>query len=118
MAFQIKCTIKLNAMNQYIPTIVEVVKSNPKLSDGEKSEIINAINELEKERHITSFKLKRSDKVKRTTAILLEETIAELKEKRKAVEEHDYELQIEAALEVIRSRSLVTQKTEELKDVV
>ena len=36
---------------------------------------------------IVKFKLDRTEKVKRTTAILLEETIEELEQKRKAVEE-------------------------------
>ena len=42
---------------------------------------------------ITAFKLDRTEKVKRTTAILLEETIEELEQKRKAIEETNVALQ-------------------------
>ena len=53
-----------------------------------KKDILNkAVKSVEKELTITSFKLERTEKVKRTTGILLEETIEELNIKRKAVEE-------------------------------
>src|SRR3954470_14573341 len=105
-------------MNEHFPLVVEMVKSSPKLLDEEKSEIINAINGLEKERYIASFKFERTDKIRRTIAILLEETIAELEENRNAVEEQKHELRIEVALEAVRLCSLAMQKTEDIKDVV
>jgi signal transduction histidine kinase len=45
------------------------------------------LKDADKELEITAFKLDRTEKVKRTTAILLEETIEELEQKRKAIEE-------------------------------
>ncbi len=51
-------------------------------SDEEhKNALIRAINDVDKEIEIISFKLDRTEKVKRTTAILLEETIEELEQK-------------------------------------
>ncbi len=46
-----------------------------------------SIKSVEKELTITAFKLERTEKVKKTTSILLEETIEELELKRKAVED-------------------------------
>ena len=63
-----------------------------------------------------NFKLDRTEKVKRTTAILLEETIEELELKRKAVEAQNRELEIEAALEKVRSRTMAMQHSDELAE--
>ncbi|MBL0255220.1 MAG: hypothetical protein IPQ27_09730 [Chitinophagaceae bacterium] len=75
---------------------------------------MKAVKDTDKEIAITEFKLDRTEKVKRTTAILLEETIAELEQKRKDVEAQNRDLEIEAALEKVRSRSLAMQKSDEL----
>ena len=56
-------------------------------SDEEKTLLLKAIADAGKELEITAFKLDRTEKVKRTTAILLEETIEELEQKRSAIEE-------------------------------
>lgn len=53
----------------------------------------NAVKDINKELEIALFKLDRTEKVKRTTAILLEETIEELEQKRKAVEDSHAALQ-------------------------
>jgi two-component system, NtrC family, sensor kinase len=49
--------------------------------------INTSLKDVDKELVILAFKLDRTEKVKRTTAILLEETIDELELKRKAIEE-------------------------------
>ncbi|MBS1947541.1 MAG: hypothetical protein JST47_07215, partial [Bacteroidetes bacterium] len=105
-------------MNQHLQSILNSIQQSTHLSEEEKNELIKAVKDTDKEIAITEFKLDRTEKVKRTTAILLEETIAELEQKRKAVEEQNHELEIEAALEKVRSRSLAMQKSEELNDVV
>jgi signal transduction histidine kinase len=51
------------------------------------------MKQVDKELEVLAFKLDRTEKVKRTTAILLEETIQELELKRKAVEESNDALQ-------------------------
>jgi signal transduction histidine kinase len=74
-------------MNQHLQTILQFVQQSESLSAQEKETISKAVNEVDKSLTITEFKLDRTEKVKRTTAILLEETIEELKQKRKAIEE-------------------------------
>ena len=66
---------------------------------------------------ITAFKLDRTEKVKRTTAILLEETIEELEQKRKAVEAQNHELEIEASLERVRSIALSMKEPSDMLEV-
>jgi len=104
-------------MNQYLQNIREFIQQDDHLSDDQKNELLKSLKEAEKEFEIASFKLDRTEKVKRTTAILLEETIAELDKKRKAVLEQNHELEIEAALERVRSRSMAMHKSEELADL-
>ncbi|MFZ1321058.1 MAG: ATP-binding protein [Ignavibacteria bacterium] len=70
------------------------------MSAADKNAIAIAVKEVDKILSITEFKLDRTEKVKRTTAILLEETIEELEQKRKAIEE---------------SNSALTKSLDELK---
>jgi two-component system, NtrC family, sensor kinase len=74
-------------MNQSLQNILNIVDSSEALTAEQKKAITDSINEADKTITITEFKLDRTEKVKRTTAILLEETIQELELKRKAVEE-------------------------------
>ncbi len=104
-------------MNQHLQSILNSIQQSEHLSAEEKNTLIKAVKDTDKEIAITEFKLDRTEKVKRTTAILLEETIAELEQKRRAVEEQNKELEIEAALEKVRIRSLAMQKSSELSDL-
>jgi len=74
-------------MNQHLKAIEDFILQNQHLSHEEKEAIAKSIKSADKELEITAFKLDRTEKVKRTTAILLEETIEELEQKRKAIEE-------------------------------
>ena len=74
-------------MNQHLQTILDFIQRSDSMSAEEKEIISKAVKEVEKVITITEFKLDRTEKVKRTTAILLEETIEELEQKRKAIEE-------------------------------
>jgi len=65
------------------------------LSNDEKDILIKATKSVDSELTITEFKLDRTEKVKRTTGILLEETIEELEQKRKAVEEQAEVIKLE-----------------------
>ncbi len=87
-------------MNQHLQNIVRIIQDDEALSAEKKSTILKSLKEADKELEITTFKLDRTEKVKRTTAILLEETIEELEQKRKAIEE---------------SNSALTKSIEELK---
>jgi serine phosphatase RsbU (regulator of sigma subunit) len=82
-------------MNKYLQSIEEIISQTDNLSDEKKEEILKALKDANKELEITAFKLERTEKVKRTTAILLEETIEELEQKRKAVEEQAKIIQAE-----------------------
>jgi signal transduction histidine kinase len=74
-------------MNQYLQNIWDFFQQDISLPEEQKNTLINSLKNVAKELEIISFKLDRTEKVKRTTAILLEETIEELEQKRKAVEE-------------------------------
>ncbi len=80
-------------MNQQLTAIQALISQHPLLSEQEKEELLKLIKNAEKEFAITEFKLDRTEKVKRTTAILLEETIEELEQKRAAIEETNAALQ-------------------------
>ncbi len=74
-------------MNQHVQSILNLIQQTESIDEAVKKEITTAVKELDKSITITEFKLDRTEKVKRTTAILLEETIEELEQKRKAIEE-------------------------------
>ena len=74
-------------MNQHLQSISNFIQQNESLSAEQKTAILKSLKDADKELEITAFKLDRTEKVKRTTAILLEETIEELEQKRKAIEE-------------------------------
>ena len=105
-------------MNQHLQSILNFIQKNESLSNEQKTAILKSLKDADKELEITAFKLDRTEKVKRTTAILLEETIEELEQKRKAVEAQNRDLEMESALERVRSRSMGMQKSEELKEVI
>jgi len=73
-------------MNQHLQNIINILLKDGQLSEEQKNDLFKAIKAVDKEMEIIAFKLDRTEKVKRTTAILLEETIEELEQKRKAVE--------------------------------
>ncbi|ULQ50919.1 sensor histidine kinase [Flavihumibacter fluvii] len=74
-------------MVQQLQHLIEIIKNHVQLSEPEKVSMITQLKEVDKIITIAEFKLDRTEKVKRTTAILLEETIEELELKRKAIEE-------------------------------
>ncbi len=74
-------------MNQQLKNIQDLIEQNEQLTLQDKDGLLKSVKYADKEFAITEFKLDRTEKVKRTTAILLEETIEELEQKRKVVEE-------------------------------
>ncbi len=72
-------------MNQNLQTILDIVQQSNALNEEEKNGISSALKKVDDELVITTFKLDRTEKVKRTTSILLEETIEELEKKREDV---------------------------------
>jgi len=80
-------------MNIHLQHILDTLQQIENLSEEQKATITKSLKDADKELTITAFKLDRTEKVKRTTAILLEETIEELEQKRRAVEETNLALQ-------------------------
>lgn len=80
-------------MNKHLQDISDTIQLNDKLTTEQKELLLKSLKDADKELEVISFKLDRTEKVKRTTAILLEETIQELELKRKAVEESNTALQ-------------------------
>ena len=80
-------------MNQHLQSILTIIQQDESISAEQKTAITKSLKDADKELEITAFKLDRTEKVKRTTAILLEETIEELEQKRKAIEETNLALQ-------------------------
>ena len=80
-------------MHPNLQNIINLIQEAESFAAEQKEAIIKNLKAADKELEIVSFKLDRTEKVKRTTAILLEETIQELELKRKAVEESNTVLQ-------------------------
>ena len=104
-------------MNQHLQNILAIIQQDESLTAEQKNAITKSLKDADKEFEITSFKLDRTEKVKRTTAILLEETIAELEQKRKAVEAQNRELEIESSLERVRTVAMGMKKPDDLLSI-
>jgi signal transduction histidine kinase len=74
-------------MDKNLQEVSDFIQQEPNISPEVKEAMLKSLKDVDKELQILSFKLDRTEKVKRTTAILLEETIEELEHKRVAVEE-------------------------------
>ena len=74
-------------MNQQLLALSTFLQESPHFAPEEKAALLKSLKDVDKELEIALFKLDRTEKVKRTTAILLEETIEELENKRKAIED-------------------------------
>ena len=104
-------------MNQHLQSILNTIQQDESLTAEQKNAISKSLKDADKELEITAFKLDRTEKVKRTTAILLEETIEELEQKRKAVEGQNRELEIESSLERVRTVAMGMKKPDDLLKV-
>ncbi|MCW3120027.1 MAG: hypothetical protein JWM28_4109 [Chitinophagaceae bacterium] len=104
-------------MNKDLQAILNIIQQSEHLSVDEKNTISKSLKDANKELEITSFKLDRTEEVKRTTAILLEETIEELEQKRKAVEAQNKKLEIETSLERVRTVAMGMRKAGDLLDI-
>src|SRR6476646_4605512 len=104
-------------MNQHLQNILNVIQQDENLTAEQKNAITKSLKDADKELEITEFKLDRTEKVKRTTAILLEETITELENKRKAIEEQNQELEIESSLERVRTVAMAMKQPDDMLDI-
>jgi len=87
-------------VNKDLQNIKQLISDSANLNEAEKQELLNSIKAVNKELTIVEFKLQRTEKVKRTTSVLLEETIDELEKKRS---------------DVVEANEALTQSLEELK---
>ncbi|HEX9153158.1 MAG TPA: hypothetical protein VF842_13790, partial [Flavobacterium sp.] len=101
-------------MNQHLQSILDFIQQEESLSADEKNALSKSLKNVNNDLEITAFKLGQIEKVKRTTAILLEETIEELEEKRKAVEAQNRELEIESSLERVRTVAMSMNKPDDM----
>lgn len=85
--------IRHSIMNQHLQNILSIIQQSEEIPPEQKAALEKSIKDAGKELDIALFKLDRTEKVKRTTAILLEETIEELEQKRKSIEETNVALQ-------------------------
>ncbi len=74
-------------MNPSHQALLEYFEKAAHLTEDERAALVKAVKEADRALTIAEFKLDRTEKVKRTTAILLEETIEELEQKRAAIEQ-------------------------------
>ena len=74
-------------MNEHLKKIVTLLENSSGVSDEFQNDIKDAIKAADHDLTVAEFKLERTEKIKRTTAVFLDETIEELEQKRKAVEE-------------------------------
>jgi len=98
-------------MNQNIKTLLNIIENSRALNQDEKHTISKVVKSVDDELNVLAFKLERTEKVKRTTGILLEETIEELEEKNRTVK-------IEAALERVRSKTMAMRNSSEIGSIV
>jgi len=104
-------------MNENLKKIQDLFQKKTDLNEQDKEALIKAIADADKQWTITEFKLERTEKAKRTAAILLEETIEELEQKRKAVELQNHELEIESSLERVRTVAMSMNRPDDMLHV-
>ena len=80
-------------MNKHLQNILDFINQSDKFTEDEKTIFLKSVKSADNDLIISEFKLDRTEKVKRTTGILLEETIEELEQKRKAIEDANDALQ-------------------------
>lgn len=96
-------------MNKHLQTIFDCILQSDQLKTKRKDALLKALNDADKELETLSFKLDRTEKNKKTMAILLGETITDLEQKRKSIELQNRELEIESSLERVRGVAMGTQ---------
>jgi len=80
-------------MNIQLKAILTLIQSSEGIAQEEKKSFSGALMGIDEELEILVFKLERLEKIKRTTSILFDETIAELEQGRKAFEVANITLQ-------------------------
>jgi signal transduction histidine kinase len=79
-------------VNPSLQHIFNTINTSPAVSDDERSAMLKVLKDIDNELTLVRFKYERTEKVKRTTEILLEETIEELQKKSLAIEQSNINL--------------------------
>ena len=104
-------------MNQHLQTILTYIGQLTHLNEDEKAALLQSVKDADKDFEINNIQLDHTKEINRTTAILLEDTIEELGQKRKAVEAQNKELEIETALERVRTVAMSMSKADDLLSI-
>lgn len=105
-------------MNQNLQKISTFIKQASHLSAEEKATLAKVVKDTEWELAISASERERTEEVNGTIAILLEETIKELAQNRKTVKAQNRELEIEAALEKVRNKTMAMRNSQDIGDTV
>jgi two-component system NtrC family sensor kinase len=105
-------------MNKDLQLLKDTIEQSESLTEAEKELLLNSIKAVNKELTIVEFKLQRTEKVKRTTSVLLEETIDELEKKREDVEKSNSALKKSLAdLKATQSQLIQSEKMASLGEL-
>jgi hypothetical protein len=98
-------------MDKGLQSIFNFLQQDKKMSAEDKKVLLKSINHTDQELAKVAVQLKKMVKTKQDTSVLLDKKSAALALKNR-------ELEVEAALERVRSRSMAMHKSEELKEVI
>lgn len=104
-------------MKSHLKQLLEMLEGVESIHDQQLEEMKKIIQSVDKDLTIAEFRLERTEKVKRTTSILLEETIEELEQKRLAVENLALESSRQASLDRIRAEIASMRTTNDLQQI-
>ena len=106
----------IRAMNKHLQKLQDLFQQVENLSAEEKKFFTKAVKDADNEITTSEFKLDKAEKEKRTMAIVLDETIEELEQKRKAVEDKNRDLEVEASLERVRAVAMGMRRPDDMLD--
>ena len=104
-------------MNPHLQSIADKIQQAENLTAAEKEFFLKALKDTDKAETLLQFKLERTEKDRHTLSVMLEESIEDLQKKAKAIEAQNRELEIESALERVRSVAMGMKQPADMLDV-
>ena len=104
-------------MNSQLQAILDAIENTVHLSEAEKELLIKSVKDADKAQSMSQFKLERLEKDKQTLSVMLEESIEDLQKKAIAIEAQNRELEIETALERVRTIALSMKEPADMLEV-
>ena len=104
-------------MSPQLQALIDTIQNTPAISEQERSALIQSVKDAGKAQSMTEFKLERLQMDKQTLTVMLEENIEDLQKKSAAIEAQNRELEIEKALEKVRSAALAMKELADMVDV-